>query len=144
MLEEVAEQLQEIRYSKDTVIYQQEITKLRGVDIIAEGEYEFNGNGYHNTSLVDIASRLEVSKPTVYYYVTSKEQLLFQCFVAGVERIRAAFRDVRRLEVPGRERLNGRVLAGIRRAARQSERRARACPARRGALRGVRRPRRDS
>jgi AcrR family transcriptional regulator len=42
----------------------------------------------------------------VYYYVTSKEQLLFQCFVAGVEQIRAAFRDVRHLEVPARERLN--------------------------------------
>ena len=49
---------------------------------------------------------LEVTKPTVYYYVTSKEQLLFQCFVAGVERIRAAFREVTGLELPARERLN--------------------------------------
>ncbi len=40
VLQGVAEQLQEIWYSKDTVIYQQEITKMRGVDIIAEGEYE--------------------------------------------------------------------------------------------------------
>jgi CBS domain-containing protein len=40
VLEEIADQLQEIRYSKDTVIYQQELTKMRGVDIIAEGEYE--------------------------------------------------------------------------------------------------------
>ncbi|MGF7072086.1 DUF294 nucleotidyltransferase-like domain-containing protein [Mucilaginibacter sp. 3215] len=40
VLEQVADQLQEIRYSKDTVIYQQEVTKMRGVDIIAEGEYE--------------------------------------------------------------------------------------------------------
>ena len=74
--------------------------------VIRAAAREFNRKGYHNTSLDDIAARLEVTKPTVYYYVTSKEQLLFQCFVAGVERIRAAFRDVRRLEVPGRERLN--------------------------------------
>lgn len=40
VLQEVADQLQEIRYSKDTLIYQQEVTKMRGVDIIAEGEYE--------------------------------------------------------------------------------------------------------
>jgi CBS domain-containing protein len=40
VLEEIADQLQEIRYSKDTVIYQQEVTKMRGVDIVAEGEYE--------------------------------------------------------------------------------------------------------
>src|SRR5207302_585384 len=50
---------------------------------------EFNRKGYHNTSLDDIATALEVTKPTVYYYVTSKEQLLFECFVAGVEQIRA-------------------------------------------------------
>lgn len=36
----VSELLQEVRYSKDTPIYHQEVTKMRGVDIIAEGEYE--------------------------------------------------------------------------------------------------------
>src|ERR1700688_1190136 len=66
---------------------------------------ELNRKGYHNTSLDDIAARLEVTKPTVYYYVTSKEQLLFQCFLAGVEQIRAAFRDTRRLQLPARQRL---------------------------------------
>ena len=74
--------------------------------VIRAAAREFNRKGYHNTSLDDIAARLEVTKPTVYYYVTSKEQLLFQCFRAGVEQIRAAFRDVRRLEVPARSRLN--------------------------------------
>src|SRR5580700_2816647 len=74
--------------------------------VVRAAAREFNRKGYHNTSLDDIAARLEVTKPTVYYYVTSKEQLLFQCFVAGVERIRAAFRDVRQLELPARERLN--------------------------------------
>lgn len=77
--------------------------------VIRTAAREFNRKGYHNTSLDDIAARLEVTKPTVYYYVTSKEQLLFECFLAGVERIRAAFRDVRGLEVPARERL-GAVL----------------------------------
>ncbi|UEG52362.1 DUF294 nucleotidyltransferase-like domain-containing protein [Mucilaginibacter daejeonensis] len=40
VLEGVAEQLQEIRYPKDKVIYQQEVSKLKGVDIIVKGEYE--------------------------------------------------------------------------------------------------------
>src|SRR5436305_6743106 len=79
---------------------------LKREAVIRAAAREFNRKGYHNTSLDDIAARLEVTKPTVYYYVTSKEQLLFQCFVAGVEQIRAAFRDVRHLEVPARERLN--------------------------------------
>ncbi|GGK61546.1 DUF294 nucleotidyltransferase-like domain-containing protein [Rufibacter glacialis] len=36
----VLDLLQEVRYSKDTIIYHQQATKLRGVDLIAEGEYE--------------------------------------------------------------------------------------------------------
>jgi AcrR family transcriptional regulator len=79
--------------------------ELKRDAVIRAAAREFNRKGYHNTSLDDIAARLEVTKPTVYYYVTSKEQLLFECFVAGVEQIRAAFRDVRQLAVPARERL---------------------------------------
>ena len=80
--------------------------ELKRDAVIRAAAREFNRKGYHNTSLDDIAARLEVTKPTVYYYVTSKEQLLFECFVAGVEQIRKAFRDVRHLAVPARERLN--------------------------------------
>ncbi len=82
---------------------------------------EFNRKGYHNTSLDDIAARLEVTKPTVYYYVTSKEQLLFECFVAGVEQIRAAFREVRASRrCPARERLNAVLRHYGRRSPRNS------------------------
>ena len=79
--------------------------ELKRDAVVRAAAREFNRKGYHNTSLDDIAARLEVTKPTVYYYVTSKEQLLFQCFLAGVEQIRAAFRDTRRLQLPARERL---------------------------------------
>jgi AcrR family transcriptional regulator len=79
--------------------------ELKRDAVVRAAAREFNHKGYHNTSLDDIAARLEVTKPTVYYYVTSKEQLLFQCFLAGVEQIRAAFRDTRRLQLPARERL---------------------------------------
>jgi AcrR family transcriptional regulator len=74
--------------------------------VIRTAARAFNLKGYHNTSLNDIAARLEVTKPTVYYYVTNKEHLLFQCFLAGVEPIRAAFREVKDLGLPARERLN--------------------------------------
>ena len=75
--------------------------------VIRAAAHAFNRKGYHNTSLDDIAAALDVTKPTVYYYVTNKEQLLFECFVAGVEQIRAAFREVKQLKVSARERLNG-------------------------------------
>jgi AcrR family transcriptional regulator len=74
--------------------------------VIRAAAHAFNRKGYHNTSLDDIAAALEVTKPTVYYYVTNKEQLLYECFVAGVEPVRAAIREARSLEAPARERLN--------------------------------------
>ena len=66
----------------------------------------FAAHGFHNTSLDDIAKALDVTKPTIYYYVTNKEELLFQCFVTGLEPIRAALADVKVSKAPGRERLN--------------------------------------
>ena len=77
--------------------------------VIRAAAREFNRRGYHNTSLDDIAASLRVTKPTVYYYVTSKEQLLFECFLAGIELIRAGFAEARGLGTPARERLR-RVL----------------------------------
>jgi AcrR family transcriptional regulator len=74
--------------------------------VIRAAAHAFNLKGYHNTTLDDIAAALEVTKPTVYYYVTNKEQLLFECFVAGVEQIRAGFREVRDQDITGRERLH--------------------------------------
>ena len=74
--------------------------------VIRAAARAFNRKGYHNTSLDDIAATLEVTKPTVYYYVSNKEQLLFQCFLAGVEQIRAAFLEVKDQEAPARARLN--------------------------------------
>ncbi len=66
----------------------------------------FAEHGFHNTSLDDIARALDVTKPTIYYYVTNKEELLYQCFVTGLEPIRAALRDVKVSKEPGRDRLN--------------------------------------
>ncbi|HEY3786206.1 MAG TPA: TetR/AcrR family transcriptional regulator [Steroidobacteraceae bacterium] len=74
--------------------------------VIRAAAHAFNHKGYHNTSLDDIAAALDVTKPTVYYYVSNKEQLLFECFVAGVEQIRSALRQVKSLRVPARERLS--------------------------------------
>jgi AcrR family transcriptional regulator len=66
----------------------------------------FNERGFHNTSLDDIAAALDVTKPTIYYYVENKEQLLFQCFVTGLEPIRVALREAKQSRATGRERLN--------------------------------------
>ena len=70
----------------------------------------FERRGFHNTTLDDIAAALEVTKPTLYYYVGSKEQLLFECFVAGLEPIRAGLREQQASDRPARERLRAVLL----------------------------------
>jgi CBS domain-containing protein len=50
----IVDLLQEVRYKKETVIYHQEQTKMRGVDLIAEGEYEaFFYDSAQNKRLVE-------------------------------------------------------------------------------------------
>ena len=55
VLESTAGLLNEVRYKKEGIIYQQETTKLKGIDIIVEGEYEtFFYDSSHNKRLVEI------------------------------------------------------------------------------------------
>jgi AcrR family transcriptional regulator len=73
--------------------------------VILAAARAFSRKGFHNTSLDDVAAALGVTKPTVYYYVESKEQLLFECFQAGLEQIREGLRRVEASPLPARERL---------------------------------------
>ena len=50
----------------------------------AQAFYEI---GFHNTSLDDSARRLNVTKPTIYYYVRNKEESLFECVRIGLEML---------------------------------------------------------
>lgn len=74
--------------------------------VIRAAARAFNARGYHNTSIDDIAAALNVTKPTIYYYVANKERLLLECFLAGLERIRAAFRGIEYSRLPARDQLN--------------------------------------
>ena len=84
---------------------------LKREAVVQAAARAFNTRGYHNTSLDDVAADLGVTKPTVYYYVANKEQLLFECFRTGLERIREAFRAAQRTDRPARERLDA-VIRG--------------------------------
>ena len=82
---------------------------LKREAVIRAAAHAFNARGYHNTSIDDIAAALEVTKPTIYYYVPNKEQLLLECFLAGLEQIRAALRATAHSRRSGREQLDGIV-----------------------------------
>jgi TetR/AcrR family transcriptional regulator len=46
----------------------------------------FNRRGYANTSLDDIAASLGVSKPTLYQYFSSKQEILYRCHQRALDQ----------------------------------------------------------
>jgi AcrR family transcriptional regulator len=50
----------------------------------------FNEKGFHATSLDEVAERLNVTKPTLYYYVKSKDEILAECVRTGLEMMQSA------------------------------------------------------
>jgi AcrR family transcriptional regulator len=86
----------------------QDRTRLRDrkrAAVILAAARAFRDRGYHNTSLDEIAAGLGITKPTIYALFDGKEDLLFECFLAGVEQLRAAFREVETRGASGRDRL---------------------------------------
>ena len=47
----------------------------------------FNQVGFHQTTLDDLAKALNVTKPTLYYYVKNKDDILFECQRLALERL---------------------------------------------------------
>lgn len=52
----------------------------------------FNQKGFHATSLDDVAAALNVTKPTIYHYFASKDEILFECTRRGLDAIIEASR----------------------------------------------------
>ena len=53
----------------------------------------FNQRGFHATSLDDVAASLGVTKPMIYHYLGTKDQVLFECLSNGLQQLRAAAED---------------------------------------------------
>ena len=56
----------------------------------------FNERGFHATSLDDVAARLNVSKPTLYYYVKNKDEILFECVRTGLHMMQDGIEETSR------------------------------------------------
>ena len=47
----------------------------------------FLEQGYHRTTLNDVAERLNITKPALYNYFRGKDEILFECWAIGQERV---------------------------------------------------------
>jgi AcrR family transcriptional regulator len=70
----------------------------------------FSTRGFHMTTLVDIATQLNITKPALYHYFASKDEILIECTRMGLAAVEEAFADAMRRGPTGRERLEAFMI----------------------------------
>jgi AcrR family transcriptional regulator len=73
--------------------------------VLREAARTFNEKGFHSTSVDEIAERLHVTKPTLYYYFRSKEEILYECLLRGLSELEDVADAALIAAGTGRERL---------------------------------------
>jgi TetR/AcrR family transcriptional regulator, cholesterol catabolism regulator len=74
----------------------------------------FREKGYHGTSLEDIADRVGFTKPAIYYYFDSKEDLFFAIVEGVVSRALERVERIRAQDLPPLERMHAILVENTR------------------------------
>ena len=70
---------------KNVVLSRDQQFALKRAALLRQAARAFSAHGYHDTSLDDVARRLNVTKPTLYYYFASKDEILFEAQRLGMD-----------------------------------------------------------
>ena len=70
----------------------------------------FNERGFSATSLDDVAARLGVTKPVIYHYLGTKEQVLLECLNRGLAALEDAAAEASADHRAGAERLHAFLI----------------------------------
>ncbi len=73
--------------------------------VILSAASAFRRRGYHNTSMVDIAKSLGLTKAALYYYVKNKEEILFESHVMTYDSMDEILKSYARTSLSGLETL---------------------------------------
>jgi AcrR family transcriptional regulator len=65
----------------------------------------FVTQGFHSTKLTDVAERLSITKPAIYYYFASKDEILLGCTRAALDETERYFQEEDDTTLDGRTRL---------------------------------------
>lgn len=65
--------------------------------------------GYRKASMSLLAARLNITKPALYYYFRNKEEILIECYRAGIESIEGALNDASSCEGNGLEKVRSYI-----------------------------------
>lgn len=68
----------------------EDLRKRKRDAVLRVAAQAFNRRGFANTSMEDVAAALGVSKPTVYQYFDSKQEILYHCHQLAMDQGEAA------------------------------------------------------
>ena len=71
----------------------------------------FLEQGYHRATLNEVADRLNITKPALYNYFRSKEDILFECWTMGQERVEDRIAEIEAADENGLSTLRMLVRA---------------------------------
>ncbi|MES1990363.1 MAG: TetR/AcrR family transcriptional regulator [Pseudomonadota bacterium] len=77
----------------------------RRQEVLRAAARTFNRLGFHIATLDDVAEELGVTKPALYYYAKSKDEILFDCGRMALDAMSGALDKSLVSELTGRERL---------------------------------------
>ena len=89
----------------DVTLNRDDPREQKRMAVLRTGARLFNARGFDRTSLDDIASELNVSKRTLYYYIKNKDDILFECNRLALEFMQEATDNSKNLDMPPLERL---------------------------------------
>jgi len=92
------------RWSTD-VQGKEEQHRLKRQALLRTAARTFNETGFHQTTLDDLAQKLGVSKPALYLYIKSKDDILFECSRVGLEQAQEALEMAKAQGTTGLEKV---------------------------------------
>ncbi|MEW6425980.1 MAG: TetR/AcrR family transcriptional regulator [Bacillota bacterium] len=93
--------------------FREERAAERKKNIIKVAAKLFSEKGYHDATLEDIARNLKYTKGSIYYYINSKQELLFQCHELAMDMLINRMEEILATDWPLEVKLREGIKAHI-------------------------------
>ncbi len=90
------------------------MTKVNRDDILQAAIHLFNHNGYHATSMQDIARAVAIKKPSLYHHFESKEAILLEILETGMAQLISEMEGIVNSDVPADRKLRDAIQSHAR------------------------------
>ena len=84
--------------------------QIKRMAILRVAAKAFNQNGFDQTSVTKLAAQLNVTKPTLYYYVENKDDILEGILELAAEQLREMIQSIDQLDSNGMQKLRRFML----------------------------------